>query len=71
MKYYMPGIILIAASLLIIAFPQILVALIAALVFMAGITVLGIGNMMKNYEKEMRARGEGSIFEVFFRGPRW
>ncbi|MDY6906117.1 MAG: hypothetical protein SWH61_15700 [Thermodesulfobacteriota bacterium] len=71
MKYYIPGVILILASLIIIAFPQILVALIAALVFMAGITSLGIGNMMKNYERELRARGEGGLFEVFFRNRRW
>lgn len=71
MKYYIPGILLIAASLVIIAFPQILVALIAAMVFMAGITSLGIGNMMKNYEKELRARGEGGLFETFFRNRRW
>ncbi|MDY6825454.1 MAG: hypothetical protein SWH68_16905 [Thermodesulfobacteriota bacterium] len=71
MKYYIPGILLIFASIVIIAFPQILVALIAALVFMAGITALGIGNMVKNYEQELRNRGEGSVIDVFFRGRRW
>ncbi|OQX60798.1 MAG: hypothetical protein B5M56_10465 [Desulfococcus sp. 4484_241] len=72
MKYYVPGIFLIASSLLIIAFPQILVAIVSACIFMAGITALGIGNLMKHYDRELKARGEGGFVNIFFRGPgRW
>ena len=71
-KYYIPGLLLLGGSFLIIAFPQILVAIVAAMVFMAGITALGLGNMMKNYEQELKNRGEGGFVEMFFRRrDRW
>ncbi|MFZ5564897.1 MAG: hypothetical protein ACOZBW_12680 [Thermodesulfobacteriota bacterium] len=71
-KYYVPGLLLIAGAFLIIAFPQILVAIVAALVLMSGITALALGNMMKNYERELKNRGEGGFVEMFFgRRNRW
>ena len=72
LKYYVPGLLLVSGSFLIIAFPQILVAIVAALVFMSGITALGLGSMMKNYEQELKNRGEGGFVEMFFRKKdRW
>ncbi len=68
--YYIPGLTLIAAALLIIAFPQILVALVAGLVFMAGVAALWMGNAMRNMQKRgMQAEQEGFPF-FFFRNRR-
>ena len=46
-KYYMPGMILIAIAIMIVAVPEILVAFVAAIIIMAGIGALYIGHKMR------------------------
>jgi hypothetical protein len=53
-KYYLPGSILILIAILIVAFPEILVAFIAALVIMTGIGALYIGSAIRKSETEFR-----------------
>jgi hypothetical protein len=50
-KYYLPGIILILSGLLIIVFPEVLIALLASLTIMAGIGALIAGKSMHNSVK--------------------
>jgi len=52
MKYYVPGSILIAIALMIMIFPEILVAFVAALIIMAGVSVLYVGHQMRKSEIE-------------------
>lgn len=70
LKYYMPGLGLIGAALLIIVFPQILVALVASLVMMAGIGALWVGKMVKTMRENGWREGEHGGIEMFFR-DRW
>jgi len=46
-KYYFPGITLIARAVIIVAFPQILIAMIAATIIFASVLALYIGHMMR------------------------
>ena len=46
-KYYFPGITLIAIAVVIVAFPEVLIAMIAATIIFAGITALYIGHKMR------------------------
>ncbi len=69
-KYYLPGMILIGAALLIIAFPQILVALVASLVMIAGIVALWVGKMAKTMRDNGLYDDERGIFRMFFH-DRW
>jgi len=51
-KYYFPGITLIAIAIIIVAFPQILIAMIAATIIFAGVMALYIGHIMrKGFDK--------------------
>jgi hypothetical protein len=74
MRYYLPGIALIAISVIIVAIPEILIAMIAACVIFAGTIALYIGHMMR---KGFSARGyiHDSMFdEAVFNQPflrRW
>ena len=54
LKYYLPGAILILIAFLILAVPEILVALVAALIIMAGIGALAIGHLIRKSEVEFR-----------------
>jgi hypothetical protein len=47
MKYYLPGITLILAAILIVLVPEILIAFLAALMIMAGIGALYIGHRIR------------------------
>ncbi len=49
-KYYIPGILLILLALLITAMPEIIVALMAAFIIMAGIFVLYLGHQMRKLD---------------------
>lgn len=50
LRYYFPGAILILIAIMIVAFPEILVAFVAALIIMAGIGALYIGHMIRRSE---------------------
>ena len=54
LKYYLPGGILILTAFMIVAVPEILVALVAALIIMAGIGALAVGHLMRKSEIEFR-----------------
>ena len=51
-KYYFPGTLLILAAIVIMAFPEILIALIALSIIMAGVGTICIGHMMRKAESE-------------------
>ena len=50
LKYYLPGIILILIAIIIVAIPEILIALLAASIIMAGIGALYIGHRVRKSE---------------------
>lgn len=54
LRYYLPGSILILIAIMIVAVPQILVALVAALIIMAGIGALYVGHMIRKSDKKSR-----------------
>ncbi len=76
LRYYFPGAILFMIALLIMVFPQILIAFIASLIIMAGIGALYLGHMIRKSEKHA-GYFNNSMFEfedVFFKRPffgRW
>lgn len=53
LAYYLPGSLLILLALLIVAVPEILIALVAASIIMAGIGSLYIGHMLRKSEIEV------------------
>lgn len=62
-KYYLPGSILILMAIMIVVVPEILIAIVAASIIMAGIGILYIGHLMRKSEIELR-----SFDEWFFDG---
>jgi len=62
LKYYIPGIVLILIAVMIVAFPEILVALVAAAIIMAGVSALAVGHMMRKSEAAFR-NTEGQFFD--------
>ena len=63
-RYYFPGITLIAIAVIIVAFPQILIAMIAATIIFAGAVALYIGHKMrKGFDEFSYIRG--SNFDKF------
>jgi hypothetical protein len=69
-RYYMPGIILIAIAIMIVAVPEILVAFVAAIIIMAGIGALYIGHKMRKSEIEFRDT-DSQFFDDDFFGRRF
>jgi hypothetical protein len=63
-KYYFPGITLIAIAVIIVAFPEILIALIAATIICAGAIALYIGHKVRKGFDEF-SYINGSTFEKF------
>ena len=57
-RYYFPGIVLILIAILIVAVPQILVAIVATLIIMAGIGALFIGHKIRKSEIGFRHTSE-------------
>ena len=51
-KYYLPGTVLILSGIIIILFPEILIALFASLVILAGIGTLFVGKRLSESEKD-------------------
>ena len=64
MRYYCPGISLITVAIIIVAFPQILIALIGATIICAGILALYIGHVMRKSFDEV-GYSHGSFLEEF------
>ena len=62
-KYYIPGLILILAGVFIIVFPEILIALIASIVIMAGIGALIIGGKISKAEQTLKNMPENGFHE--------
>lgn len=62
-KYYAPGGILIILAIMITAFPEILVALVATAILIAGIGALFIGHRMKKYHIEFGPYSEPRPWE--------
>ena len=63
-KYYFPGITLIAIAVIIVAFPEILIAMIAATIIFAGAIALYVGHMMRKGFDEL-GYINGSAFDKF------
>ena len=60
LKYYIPGITLIAIAVIIVAFPEILIATIAATMIFAGAIALYTGHMMrKGFDERAYIRSSG------------
>jgi hypothetical protein len=54
LKYYIPGSMLILIAVVIVAVPEILVALVAGSIIMAGVGALYIGHIMRKSEIEFK-----------------
>ena len=63
-KYYFPGMTLIALAAIIVAFPEILIVMIAATIIFAGAIALYIGHMMRKGLDELGYMN-GSAFDKF------
>jgi len=61
LKYYTPGILLILIAIMIVAFPEILVALVAAAIIMAGVGALAVGHMIRKSEMGFGKHGGQSL----------
>ena len=70
LTYYIPGIALIAAAVLIVAVPEILVALVASLVLMSGVAALYIGHWVRQ-SRGGSDRIDRWFFEDHFGGNRY
>ncbi len=64
LKYYLPGITLIAIAVIIVAFPEILIAMIAATIIFAGVIALYIGHKVRKGFDEF-SYVNGSAFDKF------
>ncbi len=64
LKYYVPGITLIAIAVIIVAFPEILIAMIAATIIFAGVIALYIGHKVRKGFDEF-SYVNGSAFDKF------
>ena len=62
LKYYIPGILLILIAIMIVAFPEILVALVAAAIIMAGIGALVVGHVIRKSEMDL-SNTDGQPFD--------
>ena len=54
LNYYIPGAVIVLIGLLIVVFPQILVALVAALIISIGVGALFIGHQMRKTERAVQ-----------------
>ena len=62
-SYYIPGGLLVFLGLLIVVFPEILVALVAAVVIFIGAGALFFGHQMRKAQRSMRAGYEGTEYD--------
>jgi Flp pilus assembly protein TadB len=54
-KYYLPGIVFIAAAVLIMAVPEILVAMVSALIMVMGFIALAVGHGIRKSEIKLKS----------------
>ena len=66
LRYYLPGIILIMIALMIVVMPEILVALVAAIIIVAGIGALFIGHKIRKSDIDDRHRDAWFSDDDFF-----
>ena len=59
LRYYVPGGLVILAGLLILAFPEILVAIVAAFIMLIGFLGLYIGHRIRQADEEMKDPEDG------------
>ena len=76
LKYYLPGSIVIAIGILIVAIPEILIAMVASFIMMAGILMLYWGHMIKKSEYrsvdlDQWSWGDNADTRAFFKNPRY
>jgi hypothetical protein len=62
LKYYIPGTLLIIFAAVIMVFPEILVAFVAASIIMAGIGALYVGHMLRKSQTEFNILND-TVFE--------
>jgi hypothetical protein len=63
LKYYVPGILLILMAMMIVAFPEILVALVAASIIVAGVGALCVGHVLRKTHMGFRNAMRGTFHE--------
>lgn len=68
LKYYIPGITLILSGIIIILFPEILIALVASIVIMAGIGALFFGRWMSESEQAFNDTHRDNFYNDFAGG---
>ena len=75
LKYYTPGGLVIGAGLLILAFPEILVAIVAALIVLIGVLGLYMGHRIRKADEEAKDPEGGDAYSWRFSrivpGKRW
>ena len=70
LKYYMPGILMIAIALLVVAVPEILVAFVTAAMIMIGIGLLLLGHRIRKAEIRLD-KTDDPFYENNFFGHRF
>ena len=74
-RYYVPGGLVMAAGLLILAFPEILVVIVAAFIMLIGLLALYMGHRVRQVDGELKGPEAGCDHRWrFFRVPtdrRW
>ncbi|MDY6881544.1 MAG: hypothetical protein V2J25_12250 [Desulfatiglans sp.] len=60
LRYYLPGSMIILFGMLILVFPEILVALVALFLIMLGLGVLTLGHMVRKSETELSEFSSGN-----------
>ncbi|MFC1867337.1 hypothetical protein ACFL0H_04305 [Thermodesulfobacteriota bacterium] len=73
-RYYIPGIILLLIAIIFVAFPEILIAIVAVAIIMAGIVALYLGHMIRKSRIDYINSGNAfsdkeSFGRVFVRMP--
>ncbi len=68
LRYYFPGATLILMSILILAVPQILVAIVAASLCMLGLLALSVGHWMRKAERRYEGFRRVAFDDVFWGG---
>ena len=66
LKYYIPGSTLILAGIIIVAFPEILIALFSSIVIMAGIGALYFGKRLSESEQDFENRYKKGFEDEYF-----
>ena len=68
-RYYIPGVLMILAGILVLAVPQVLVVFAAATICSVGGMILYFGHRMKNAKAEWRDLEQSMLYARMFRNP--